>query len=81
MTNAHAILNTCDRTGPSLAGRLPAAIESLRAAVIGSAMRLFATFQYRRTVNRFARFSDHRLHDIGFERDWDGSILPVNRGA
>ena len=81
MTNVHVTLNTCDRMGPSLAGRLPAAIESVRAAAIGSVMRLFSTFQYRRTVNRFARFSDHRLHDIGFERDWDGSILPVNREA
>lgn len=26
-------------------------------------------------IRRFERFSTHLLRDIGFERDWDGSII------
>jgi hypothetical protein len=52
------------------------AIEPLRVAMAGCAARLFAGFQHRWTMQRIARFSDHRLQDMGFERDWDGSINP-----
>jgi len=29
----------------------------------------------RLELNRMKRFSDHRLRDIGFEHDWDGSLI------
>ncbi|MBZ9756314.1 DUF1127 domain-containing protein [Mesorhizobium sp. ESP6-5] len=41
----------------------------------GLAMRSAAAFERRRTLRRISRLSDRRLHDIGLERDWDGSIL------
>jgi hypothetical protein len=30
-------------------------------------------------MQRIARFPDDRLRDIGFERDWDGSVIAVQR--
>ena len=53
-----------------------AAIESLRIAATARAADLFDRFRHRRVMHRIARFSDHRLRDLGFERDWDGSIIP-----
>ncbi|TIN28612.1 MAG: DUF1127 domain-containing protein [Mesorhizobium sp.] len=53
--------------------------ESISAAMSGLALRTSAAFERRRTLRRVARFSDHRLHDVGFERDWDGSILRNGR--
>ncbi|MBB3656774.1 uncharacterized protein YjiS (DUF1127 family) [Rhizobium sp. BK650] len=44
------------------------------AAVGGRTARLFAALRQQWTMRQIARFSDHRLRDIGFERDWDGSI-------
>ncbi|WP_246687204.1 DUF1127 domain-containing protein [Mesorhizobium sp. B2-5-9] len=41
----------------------------------GLAMRSAAAFERRRTLRQISRLSDRRLHDIGLERDWDGSIL------
>ncbi|MBB3644055.1 hypothetical protein FHX14_000214 [Rhizobium sp. BK619] len=33
----------------------------------------------RIAVRRFERYSNHLLRDIGFERDWDGSIIGGDR--
>ncbi|MBZ9797630.1 DUF1127 domain-containing protein [Mesorhizobium sp. ES1-4] len=48
-------------------------------AMSGLAMRGAAIFERRRTRRQISRFSDRRLHDIGLERDWDGSILGNGR--
>jgi hypothetical protein len=49
------------------------------AAMSGLAMRSTAAFERRRALRRISRLSDRRLHDIGLERDWDGSILGYGR--
>jgi hypothetical protein len=68
VSSIHAYLDPCDQVEPASA-RLPiAAIESLRIAVTGRAARLFA-----------GALSEHRLQDMGFERDWDGSVIPKQR--
>ncbi len=36
--------------------------------------RILASSSRRRTERLIARFSTHRLEDIGFERDWDGKV-------
>lgn len=78
MSTIHASLDVNDRmVATSVRSPLPA-ITTLYVATVGLAGDLFARFQHRRTMRRIARFSDHRLHDMGFERDWDGSILPMN---
>lgn len=77
MSSNHAYLDARDRMGP-----VPtpiAIIESLRVAVSGRAAHLFAGVQHRWTMQRIARFPDHRLQDMGFERDWDGSVIPRQR--
>ncbi|TPK71123.1 DUF1127 domain-containing protein [Mesorhizobium sp. B2-4-15] len=50
------------------------------AAMSGLALRSAAMFERRRTLRQISRLSDRRLHDIGLERDWDGSILGNGRG-
>lgn len=35
---------------------------------------LFALL-HRVAMRRIERFSDRRLNDIGFERDWDSSVI------
>ena len=49
-------------------------------AMSGLAIRSTAAFERHRALRRVARLSDHRLQDIGLERDWDGSILRNGRG-
>ncbi|MER8445202.1 DUF1127 domain-containing protein [Mesorhizobium sp. M1066] len=53
--------------------------ESIGAAMSGLALRTAAVVERRRMLRRVSRFSNQRLHDIGFERDWDGSILRNGR--
>ncbi|MEZ2129418.1 MULTISPECIES: hypothetical protein [unclassified Sinorhizobium] len=77
MSKIHTMLNTRDRMEPPLGRFLLSAIETVRAAVYGFSADLTTKLEDRRAMRRIARFSDHRLQDIAFERDWDGSIVPV----
>ncbi|RWC25089.1 DUF1127 domain-containing protein [Mesorhizobium sp.] len=54
-------------------------LESISAVLSGLALRTSAAVERRRTLRRIARFPNHRLHDIGLERDWDGSVLRNGR--
>lgn len=36
---------------------------------------LIAAIGHRWEMRRLERFSDHALQDIGFERDWDGTVI------
>jgi hypothetical protein len=47
-------------------------------AVRASVARLAATIARRRSRD-LSRYSDHLLADIGFERDWDGSVIRVTK--
>jgi hypothetical protein len=53
--------------------------SALWIVVSGRAARLLAGFRHRWTMQRITRFSDHRLQDMGFERDRDGSLVPTRR--
>ncbi|RUX22861.1 DUF1127 domain-containing protein [Mesorhizobium sp. M7A.F.Ca.US.011.01.1.1] len=53
--------------------------QSITAATSGLALKASAVVERRRMLRQVSRFSNHRLHDIGFERDWDGSILRNGR--
>ncbi|MFA1621339.1 hypothetical protein ACDY96_00565 [Rhizobium mongolense] len=79
MSNIHASLDVFDRMAPASRRTPTDAIPSLRVFGNGLATRLFSGFQHRWTMQRIARFSDHRLKDMGFERDWDGSIIHRQR--
>ena len=71
------------RTGQSLTEGFPvsAAITSVSNAVSGLVARLISAFAHRPGREHFTRFSNYRLQDIGYERDWDGSIIPVTPDA
>lgn len=51
----------------------------LRDGLARLATHLLDRFQRYLAMQRIARLSDNQLGDIGFERDWDGSILPRRR--
>ena len=76
MSNIHAYPNTVDWPEPASDGASATTIESWWRAANGRATRLLAGLQRRWNMRRIERFSDHRLQDVGFERDWDGSIRP-----
>ncbi|MEI9421372.1 DUF1127 domain-containing protein [Mesorhizobium sp. Cs1299R1N1] len=54
-------------------------LRPIGTVVSGLAMRSAAAFERRRTLRQISRLSDRRLHDIGLERDWDGSVLGNGR--
>ena len=60
---------------------MSAAITSLGHAARARVASLVAAFRHRLAMERIARFSDERLQDVGFERDWDGSINPVTQDS
>jgi hypothetical protein len=55
-------------------------LEPVADALTGIAGRVIATISQRHAERMFARFSAHRLRDIGLDRDWDGSVYrPADR--
>jgi hypothetical protein len=79
VSNIHAVMDNCNRVVAASERTPLGAIESLRVSATGLAIRLLAGLQHRSTMQRIGRFPDHRLKDIGFERDWDGSVIPTPR--
>jgi uncharacterized protein YjiS (DUF1127 family) len=72
MTDALTFEHVCAPAKPIF----PASgIASLGALVMRPVTRL----RDRLATRRFERFSNHLLRDIGFERDWDGSIIGGER--
>jgi hypothetical protein len=57
------------------------ALTSLFAFVARLAARPRDAVRLHLAMRRIARFSVHRLDDIGFERDWDGTIRPRSVAA
>lgn len=37
---------------------------------------IMAAVRHRAEMRRLERFSNHKLQDIGFEHDWDGTVIP-----
>ncbi|GLS35705.1 hypothetical protein GCM10010869_12940 [Mesorhizobium tianshanense] len=56
------------------------AFNALRNVATAFAARLTAGIQHRSTMRTLDRFSDRRLRDLGFERDWDGTVIPIVDG-
>jgi hypothetical protein len=55
------------------------ALASAVYVLTGMAGRILASSSRRRTERLIARFSTRQLEDMGFEHDWDGSIIPRQR--
>ena len=71
MSNLHAYVGASDELiAPSPFGAI-SALQRLGLVAIAS---LRVTIEDHWAQRRIARFSSHTLRDIGFERDWDGTI-------
>lgn len=78
MSTADVTFYGCERVAGT--ARFPKVdFATLRAAVAGVVVNLIARLQHYRAMQRIARFSDHRLRDLGLERDWDGSVIRARR--
>lgn len=77
MSITHTQFNTPNRVA-LMPGLSPlSAIAFLGRAASARVARMVAAIKHRLVMRRFARFSDHRFRDLGFERDRDGSIIPA----
>lgn len=77
MSLTHASTDFFD--GPAareLAHRPLGATVALAGAARDRIASLVAAIRYRSEMRRLDRFSNRTLQDIGFERDWDGTVLP-----
>lgn len=57
------------------------ALTSLLAFLARLAARSMDAVRLHLAMRRIARLSARRLDDIGFERDWDGTIRPRSAAA
>ena len=80
MSIVHAYDEVFERATPVAAGSSIAAIMSALTSIVGRTGCLLAHIQQVCAMQRIARFSTHRLQDIGFERDWDGSLIRASSG-
>jgi hypothetical protein len=56
------------------------AFESIVGALTGTAGRIVSSVNQRRSERLIARLSTHQLEDMGYARDWDGSVYrPADR--
>lgn len=76
MSNYQANVVTCGQISSVSARPLKDAMLTLQGFAGAIAARMVALSQRRRTPN-MTRFADHLLADMGFERDWDGSIMRI----
>jgi hypothetical protein len=78
MRSAHAITATCAPQS-SFHSTIGTQLSALLSTATGISRRLQLMLRQHMTMRRIERFSDHRLHDIGFERDWDGSLIACHK--
>lgn len=56
-------------------------IGRVRALITALATSIQTAIRRRQTQRFIARLPDHLLQDFGYERDWDGTILPLRDDA
>jgi len=80
VSTLHATLNTCNPVEITRVRSPMEAFSALRDAATALATRVSVGIQQRLTMRALNRFSDRRLRDLGFERDWDGTVIPIVDG-
>lgn len=80
MSVIHAYTEMVDRAAPASIGLPIAAIKSALTMIARRTACLVAHVQHMWAMRLVTRFSAHRLRDIGFERDWDGSLIRADGG-
>lgn len=80
MSNIHTCLDAL-HAPPAFVVPSPitALLFRLGAALDVAPKLLLSAFRNHLAAQRIERFSDHRLDDIGFERDWDRTIIRRQR--
>jgi hypothetical protein len=73
----HVSLDSSDRLALASAHASSTVIASLRDAASAVVAGFVARFHAHGLKRGMARYSDHLLSDVGFERDWDGTIVPM----
>jgi hypothetical protein len=73
VSNYHAYASNDELISAPLRAAL-GTIDALRAAVIHAVVATRTAIVDRWTQRRLARLSNHMLRDLGFERDWDGTV-------
>ena len=75
MSNSQANMVACDPISSVSARPLIDAVIALGNAAVALGRR--ASVSQRRPMPDLTRLSDNLLADMGFERDWDGSIVRI----
>lgn len=81
MSIIHTYDAPCGSLVPVCAPNIRKALTSLFAFVARLAARPMDAVRLHLAMRRIARLSARRLDDIGFERDWDGTIRPRSTPA
>lgn len=76
MSIIHTYDAPCRGLVPVCAPDTRKALTSLFAFLVRLAARSMDAVHLHLAMRRIARLSARRLDDIGFERDWDGTIRP-----
>lgn len=79
MSNYHAYADDCDAGAPTGSDLLRHSIAAVNNAMIVAVSPLRQAMARRATVQRLSGLAPHLLADLGYERDWDGSIHPFHR--
>lgn len=74
MSNTHTSTAECGLTF-SFHSMIGTRLSTLLSATTGISRRMRFFLCQRMASRRVERFSDHRPRDIGFERNWDGSVI------
>ncbi|KQW75838.1 hypothetical protein ASC89_23225 [Devosia sp. Root413D1] len=77
MSNYHTYADDCRAPAPSVQQVAGDAISLVRSAIHAVVSALRHARARRATEDRVTGFPAHLLADLGYERDWDGSIHPV----
>ncbi|SOC82894.1 hypothetical protein SAMN05421890_1316 [Ensifer adhaerens] len=77
MSFTHASTDVfCGVAAPDRMYRPVRAMVALADATRSQIDYFVAAVRHRAEMRRLERFSNHTLQDIGFERDWDGTVIP-----
>lgn len=77
MSNYHAFADDCQVPAPSIQQVVSDTAALVRNAIHAVVSPLRQARARRTTVERITGLPAHLLADLGYERDWDGSIHPV----
>lgn len=79
MSNYHAYADECHAAAPTGSDILAQIIAAMRRVAVAAILPLRRALERRATAERVSGLPPHLLADLGYERDWDGSVHPFGR--